>query len=805
MKIPLPPPIGSLVRRLVSPLAPPEDRAAPRLAVLIGVVFAGFIAIISLNPLLSVLLKDIDLRISNGQARLFVTEELMRGIKDIEIETFRLATTMGVPAQDRIAARLQQRIAKLERDLLVLRDGGSVRQSLPVTVDGADQLVREETYRPEPGQSYVVEVIELAPQLDEMHERLAELRTRIGLRDQLRDQPDRDAFVAAEKAVKGYLKHLPTFFFRLHETVSRHVVETSARVRHLEAERDERYRLHHHAETVLIVLVIALVMTIGIIFTRQIHSSTARLHAAHDAMRSAKEEAEAASRAKSEFVSRMSHELRTPLNAILGFAQLLKGQNPDPSHSVYLEEIDKAGAHLLQLINQVLDLAKMEAGRLELEAIEFDPVRLLDEVTAVVAQRAGEKGLQVRAAVSPGLPARVVGDPTRLRQVLINLLGNAIKFTGSGEIGLSAQALGDGDRILFRVWDTGPGIEQAVLRKLFHAFVQADNSTMRRFGGSGLGLMISKEFVAAMGGSIEVESEVGRGSCFSFVIPLRAPPGCAPRPKPLADAVCIVASADPALAAALACLVESLGGKPVVYGSAQAASQAARAPEPPRLVVADLACRGALEAPALRTAPVRLLIAPGSGAAATCPGATAILHPPVTYTQLCDALAACASQPSREAAATAACNRLASCGAKILLVEDNPVNQLVAGAMLEKLGIGYDWAGDGVDALEKLAREHFDLVLMDMEMPRLDGIDTTRELRRREAAAGRPRLPVIAMTANALAQDRARCLEAGMDDHLGKPVRIEELGETLERWLGAASDVPEVPSPRQQEAALLPC
>ncbi len=582
MKISLPEPMQSLGRRLRRMLEPPADQAAaPRLSVLIGVVFCGFIAIISINPLVSMLLDDIEAKIAREHARRFVGEELMRGIKDIEIETFRLATTMGVSAQDRIAERLNRRVDKLERDLAVLRDGGSVRQSLPVTVDGADQLVREEAYRPDPGQSYALEVIELAPQIDQIRERLVELRAKIGLRDQLRDQPDRDAFVTAEKAVKSYLKNLPTFFFRLNETASRHFVETSARVRELEAEHSAKERLYQTVETVLIGLVIALVMGIGVAFMRQINLATARLHAAHDAMRAAKEEAESASRAKSEFVSRMSHELRTPLNAILGFAQLLTSQERDATQRVYLDEIDKAGAHLLELINQVLDLAKVEAGHLELEAIEFDPVRLLDEVTAVVAHSAQEKGLAVRASVSPRLPARIVGDPTRLRQVLINLLGNAIKFTHSGEIGLSAQPLEGPDRILFRVWDTGPGIEQAVLRKLFHAFVQADNSTMRRFGGSGLGLTISQEFVAAMGGSIEVESEVGRGSCFSFAIPLRAPADGALRTMPLAGDECVVAAADPALAATLASHIEALGGTAIVIDAAQAAAQGNWTSQPP--------------------------------------------------------------------------------------------------------------------------------------------------------------------------------------------------------------------------------
>jgi CheY-like chemotaxis protein len=274
---------------------------------------------------------------------------------------------------------------------------------------------------------------------------------------------------------------------------------------------------------------------------------------------------------------------------------------------------------------------------------------------------------------------------------------------------------------------------------------------------------------------------------------------------PLAGDECLVAAADPALAATLVSHIEALGGTAIVIDAAQAK----RTSQPPRLVAADLACRDVLESPVLRDAPIRLLVAPsGDASATTLPSVTAVLCPPVTYTQLADFLdASCSRQTGEPATPQAATyrGRLSSLGARILLVEDNPVNRLVAGAMLEQLGLDFDWAGDGSDALAKLEQERFDLVLMDMEMPVMDGVEATRELRRREAAGGRKRLPVIAMTANALAQDRARCLEAGMDAHLGKPVCIEELGDMLERWLG---DQPQQVSPLRRplpEPEPMPC
>jgi CheY-like chemotaxis protein len=300
--------------------------------------------------------------------------------------------------------------------------------------------------------------------------------------------------------------------------------------------------------------------------------------------------------------------------------------------------------------------------------------------------------------------------------------------------------------------------------------------------------MISKEFVTAMGGGIEVVSEPGRGSTFAFAIPLPAAPHAAPRPRPLAGARCVVASANPALSASLAAHLDALGAAPVLLDSETAASLLEDgASASPRLAIADMACRGILESPALPALALRLLVAPpGDAASARLPADTLIVHQPVTYTQLADALAAESRRATEHPPRDHDQARFGACDARILLVEDNPVNRLVAGAMLEKLGLSFDWAGDGADALAKLAHESFDLVLMDMEMPVMDGVAATRELRRRERDGGTRRLPVIAMTANAMAEDRARCLEVGMHAHLGKPVRLDELGDALERFLPAS-------------------
>ena len=376
----------------------------------------------------------------------------------------------------------------------------------------------------------------------------------------------------------------------------------------------------------------------------------------------------------------MSHELRTPLNAILGFAQLLDKEALTAVQRNYSRQIHAAGQHLLDLIGEVLDLAKIEAGRLVLERIEFDLRQTMGQVAAVAVKRAQTKGLAVAATLSPELPKRVRGDPTRLRQVLINLLDNAVKFTERGEVGFRVEPEPESGKLLFRVWDTGIGMDERAVQKLFRPFTQADESTTRKFGGTGLGLAICKDLVEAMGGKLQVASFPDRGSRFWFSLPL----------EQVDDAP------EPSAAAETSAVAEEESDGHVVAGR------------------------------------------------------------PIPNSAL----------PSH-----------------VLLVEDNPVNQLVASGMLTALGATCEIAGNGLEALEKLERGNYDLVLMDVEMPLMDGHAATREIRLRERRPGSRRVPVIAMTANAMAEDRERCIASGMDDYLAKPYEMGALAAVLHRWL----------------------
>jgi len=574
--------------------------------------------------------------------------------------------------------------------------------------------------------------------------------------------------------------------------------------------------------------------TVNEAIEQQVLDRTVELRESEAALRLALEKAKESERLKTDFLASMSHEIRTPLNGVIGMTGLLIDTPLTPEQREYGETVRNSADTLLGLINDILDFSKIEAGRLSIEPIPFDLEVAAEEVVELLASKASEKNLNLVLRYAPDTPSRVIGDPGRVRQILTNLVANAVKFTDKGHVFVNIEIQrqdGGVGQFRFSVEDTGIGIGEETQQHIFERFTQADTSTTRKYGGTGLGLAICRELVHLMGGEISVRSQMGRGSTFWFMLPLSLDSAREPIPAPvvsdLMDVRVLIVDDNEVNRRVYHELITRWGMRNGAFASAAEALSALREArtqgDPFQMALVDLnmpEVDGEMLGRAIKADPrIRdtvLLLLTSSGQKGDSKrmaeaGFAAYLTKPVRPSMLMDALATAwagrdrrkeavlitrHSLAEREYAAVRETEDSPTVRARVLLVEDNVVNQKVARLILEKLGCRVDVAANGKEAVDLAQAIPYDVIFMDCQMPEMDGYEATREIR--HLGKDGARVPIIAMTAHALRGDRERCLDAGMDDHVSKPVRRETVKEALQKWLAGRTPASAAPCPDRE-------
>ena len=747
------------------------------LIILMSVFVLGFFSLMGIHLFFENIQNKFDEKIHNEEIRYRIGERIIRHINAVETHYYKMATLGEQIGIERIRKDILNETNIIRQLLDVLEKGGTAE--LKTELNLAESHVETEmiTYRKMSYERLTIELIDLAPKLTALEHKVDELAQFI-LQRQLHENSHQ-----AEQEIIIFLKQLPTHFIRMKENAARLLYESRKEMHLVEIQSGKEKAFYDLLQYLVAFGVIGLIVILGTLVARGILRTNKELVQSNQNAKELAIKAQTADRAKSQFLANMSHEIRTPLNGIIGFSHILTQSAITAQNREYARIIYENSHGLLDIINDILDISKIEQGNIDIVQEPFSPTDVLEKVVELFAIKAKEKSIRFHFYASPTIPEFVIGDAVRLRQVLSNLLGNAIKFTPqNGRVRFEVRQLEiDMHYVLLRfaIEDSGVGIPKQQQKKIFEPFVQADDGIERKFGGTGLGLSISSDIIKKMGSSIGLESEVGVGSKFYF--DMRLPIGACfiPSEKRESTHIFAILGQPTEFPEHLEVLQVYL----YKWGKLQAWN--------PKKRVDALFCY--IMTPDIeekivlykKAFPHVLIIALRDDCIGTLPFSLEpivdqLLECPLYGSKIFNAIVSLFKDKVSE---TIPQTEIIAIGGKILVAEDNPTNRQLMQIYLEKLGVSFTMVENGEEALMLYCKENFDLVLMDINMPVMDGIAATKAILENEQTFARNHTPIIALTANTLKGDKERYVTMGMDGHLSKPIVFEDLRNLLEKYI----------------------